>query len=61
MLLTKLHIPPATQNTVDRPELFEKLSMGLCRELTLVSAPAGLLFVRDCTRLKTIRARTGYV
>lgn len=41
MLLTKLHIPPVSQNIVHRPELYEKLNMGLSRKLILVSAPAG--------------------
>lgn len=41
MLLTKLHIPPASQNIVHRPELYEKLNLGLCRKLILISAPAG--------------------
>ena len=41
MLLTKLHIPPAGNNIVHRPELYEKLNTGLSRKLILVSAPAG--------------------
>jgi LuxR family transcriptional regulator, maltose regulon positive regulatory protein len=41
MLLTKLHIPPAGNNTVHRSELFEKLNTGLSRKLILISAPAG--------------------
>ena len=41
MLLTKLHIPSAGNNTVHRSELFEKLDMGLSRKLILISAPAG--------------------
>ena len=41
MLLTKLHIPSAGNNTVHRPELFEKLNSGLSRKLILISAPAG--------------------
>ena len=41
MLLTKLHIPPAGNNTVHRSELFEKLNTGLNRKLILISAPAG--------------------
>jgi len=41
MLLTKLHIPPAGNNIVHRPELYEKLNTGLNRKLILVSAPAG--------------------
>jgi LuxR family transcriptional regulator, maltose regulon positive regulatory protein len=41
MLLTKLYIPSPGQNIVHRPELFEKLSMGLSRKLILISAPAG--------------------
>ena len=41
MLLTKLHIPPASHNTVQRQELYNKLDLGLLRKLILVSAPAG--------------------
>ena len=41
MLLTKLHIPAAGINIVHRPELYEKLNIGLSRKLILVSAPAG--------------------
>ena len=41
MLLTKLHIPPAGDNIVHRPELYEKLNIGLSRKLILISAPAG--------------------
>lgn len=41
MLLTKLHIPRAGNNTVHRSELFEKLNNGLSRKLILISAPAG--------------------
>lgn len=41
MLLTKLHIPSPSQNIVHRPELYEKLNIGLSRKLILVSAPAG--------------------
>lgn len=38
---TKLHAPPARENLVLRPRLRQKLSAGLARKLTLVSAPAG--------------------
>ena len=41
MFLTKLHIPSTSRNIVHRPGLFEKLTDGLNRKLTLVSAPAG--------------------
>lgn len=41
MLLTKLHIPPAGDNIVHRPELYEKLNIGLSRKLIVISAPAG--------------------
>ena len=41
MLLTKLHIPPAGDNTVHRPELYGKLNLGLSRKLIVISAPAG--------------------
>jgi LuxR family maltose regulon positive regulatory protein len=41
VLLTKLHIPPAGDNIVHRPELHEKLNIGLGRKLIIISAPAG--------------------
>lgn len=41
MLLTKLHIPAAGDNIVHRPELHEKLNLGLSRKLIVISAPAG--------------------
>jgi len=41
VLLTKLHIPPAGDNIVHRPELHEKLNLGLSRKLIVISAPAG--------------------
>jgi len=41
VLLTKLHISTPGAQTVHRPELFEKLAIGLKRKLTLISAPAG--------------------
>jgi LuxR family maltose regulon positive regulatory protein len=41
LLATKLYSPPARPNLVPRPRLNEKLSAGLARRLTLVSAPAG--------------------
>ena len=41
MLLTKLHIPPTGQFIVHRPQLYEKLNIGLTRKLILISAPAG--------------------
>lgn len=41
MLLTKLHIPSTGNNLVHRPDLFEKLNIGLNRKLILISAPAG--------------------
>lgn len=41
MLLTKLHIPTAGINIVQRGGQFEKLNIGLSRKLILVSAPAG--------------------
>jgi LuxR family maltose regulon positive regulatory protein len=41
VLLTKLHIPPAGENIVHRPELYRKLNIGLSRKLIVISAPAG--------------------
>jgi LuxR family transcriptional regulator, maltose regulon positive regulatory protein len=41
VLLTKLHIPPPGDKIVHRPELYEKLNIGLSRKLIVVSAPAG--------------------
>ena len=41
LLQTKLYIPPARPELVLRPRLTERLSAGLHRKLTLISAPAG--------------------
>ena len=41
LLQTKLYIPPIRSGLVSRPRLLERLSAGLDRKLTLVSAPAG--------------------
>jgi LuxR family maltose regulon positive regulatory protein len=41
ILTTKLYIPPLPSNLVPRPRLIEKLTQGLNKKLTLVSAPAG--------------------
>jgi len=43
LLTTKLYIPPARPNLVQRPRLVEQLNEGarLGRKLTLISAPAG--------------------
>lgn len=41
ILITKLHIPATRAELVLRPRLIEKLSEGLHRKLTLISAPAG--------------------
>jgi len=41
LLATKLYMPPARPNAVQRPRLFERLNEGLHRKLTLISAPAG--------------------
>ncbi len=41
LLSTKLHIPPARPGLVARPRLMERLDVGLCGKLTLISAPAG--------------------
>ncbi len=41
LLSTKLYVPPARLNGVPRPALIERLSEGLDRKLTLISAPAG--------------------
>jgi LuxR family maltose regulon positive regulatory protein len=42
-LTTKLYIPPARPNLVERPHLIERINEGLRqgRRLTLLSAPAG--------------------
>lgn len=42
LLRTKLYIPPPRREQVSRPRLIERLSAGLHRKLTLVSAPAGI-------------------
>lgn len=41
VLLTKLHISPPGDQTVHRPQLFEKLAACLKAKLMLISAPAG--------------------
>lgn len=41
LLKTKLYIPPVRPNLVSRDRLIERLSSGLERKLTLISAPAG--------------------
>jgi len=41
ILITKLYIPPTRAELVQRLELIERLSDGLNRKLTLISAPAG--------------------
>jgi LuxR family transcriptional regulator, maltose regulon positive regulatory protein len=40
-LATKLYIPLASAQVVLRPRLFDRLSKGLQRKLTLILAPAG--------------------
>jgi LuxR family maltose regulon positive regulatory protein len=41
LLTTKLYIPPAGADLVERPRLLERLTEGQGRKLTLISAPAG--------------------
>jgi LuxR family transcriptional regulator, maltose regulon positive regulatory protein len=41
ILTTKLYIPPPRRDVVLRPRLIERLTEGLHRKLTLISAPAG--------------------
>ena len=41
LLATKTYIPTPRTTLVPRPRLTERLNAGLCRKLTLVSAPAG--------------------
>src|ERR1700686_2547167 len=41
ILATKLYLPRLRPNVVFRPRLLERLSAGLHRKLTLISAPAG--------------------
>ena len=41
LLSTKIHIPPVRSELVPRPRLIDRLSAGLDRKLTLISAPAG--------------------
>src|SRR5215472_1893368 len=41
LLATKLYLPRLRPNVVSRPHLIERLSAGLYRKLTLISAPAG--------------------
>jgi LuxR family transcriptional regulator, maltose regulon positive regulatory protein len=41
ILASKLYLPRLRPNVVSRPHLIERLSAGLYRKLTLISAPAG--------------------
>ena len=41
ILATKLYVPPPRPKVVHRPRLIERLTEGLHRKLTLISAPAG--------------------
>jgi LuxR family maltose regulon positive regulatory protein len=41
LLQTKLNRPPITRGLIDRPRLFDQLSSGIDRPLTLICAPAG--------------------
>jgi LuxR family maltose regulon positive regulatory protein len=41
VLTTKLYIPPVRPSLVSRPRLIERMSGGMHRQLTLISAPAG--------------------
>jgi LuxR family maltose regulon positive regulatory protein len=41
LLATKLYIPPVRSELISRPRLIERLSAGMDRKLTLVSAAAG--------------------
>src|SRR5579863_1177742 len=41
ILATKLYVPPLRPKVVPRPRLIERLTEGLHRKLTLISAPAG--------------------
>jgi LuxR family maltose regulon positive regulatory protein len=41
LLTTKLHVPHLSSQLVHRPRLIQRLQVGLERELTLLSAPAG--------------------
>ena len=41
LLKTKITLPPARSQLVERPRLVERLHAGLARPLTLVAAPAG--------------------
>lgn len=55
LLKTKLYIPPVRPELVSRPRLIERLTAGLHRKLTLISAPAGfgkttLLSEQECVK-----------
>ena len=41
LVATKLFIPPAREDSVPRPRLYDRLERGLSGRLTLVAAPAG--------------------
>jgi ATP/maltotriose-dependent transcriptional regulator MalT len=57
LLATKFHIPDVRPEQVQRPRLLQKLSAGLNRRVTLISAPAGfgkttlLSFIQRLSRL----------
>ena len=41
ILATKLYIPPTPSEMVPRPHLVQRLDSGVCRQVTVISAPAG--------------------
>ena len=57
LLTTKLYVPPARANLVRRPRLTERLSEGLSRKLTVISAPAG--FGKTTLLSEWIQSRRG--
>ena len=68
LLQTKLYRPPIRTEWVPRPRLIERLSAGLDRTLTLLTAPAGFgkttlvtTWLESVERPSTWLARTGEV
>jgi LuxR family maltose regulon positive regulatory protein len=60
LLSTKLFVPPPRPTLVPRPRLLERLSQGLNRPLTLISAPAGFGKTTLISEWRASNAGSGY-
>jgi LuxR family maltose regulon positive regulatory protein len=60
LLSTKLFIPPPRPTLVPRPRLLERISQGLTRPLTLISAPAGFGKTTLISEWRASNAGSGY-